>query len=129
MTKKKKNPNTLEKLGYVENRVRELMRKGVTIQVILDDIQRYGGAPKSTDSLYRYYGEAIAEERAKLQGEIGEAVMSGVREGNPKLIEFAARARANWNPSVKVEEQDPDSADENSDAISRLADLLGKNKK
>jgi len=112
----------------VENRVRKLMRAGVSMKVILDDIQTLPDAPKSINTLYSKYGDAIRSERANLQEEIGNAVMSGVREGNPKLIEFAARAKAGWNPAVKVEEQDSDEPDENTDAIERLANLLGKNK-
>jgi len=112
----------------VENRLRKLLRAGVTIRVIIDDIQTLPDAPKSLSTLYRIYGNVISEERAKLQEEIGNAVMQGVRDGNPKLIEFAARAKAGWNPAVKVEEQDSDEPDENTDAIERLANLLGKNK-
>ena len=89
-------------------------------------MQHWNRSPRSLNTLYKHYGHVIAEERAKLQGEIGDAVMKKVREGDSKLIEFAARSKANWNPTVSVEEKSKDDPDENRDAISELSRLLGK---
>lgn len=111
----------------VENRVREGVQSGLTRRAILDSIQHLQDAPKSLASLYKYYSHVFGEEEFKLKKEIGDAVMKGVREGNPKLVEFAARARAGWNPVERVQEVSDDEAEERSDAVSTLASLLGKN--
>jgi hypothetical protein len=77
-------------------------------------------------TLYKHYSGVFGEEEFNLRKEIGDAVMKGVREGNPKLVEFAARARGGWNPVERVQEVDSDEAEERSDAVSTLAALLGK---
>lgn len=110
----------------IENRVREGLRSGLTRKAILDSIQNLPHAPKSMATLYKYYSDVFGEEEFNLRKEIGDAVMKGVREGNPKLVEFAARARGGWNPVERVQEVDSDEAEERSDAVSTLAALLGK---
>lgn len=119
-------PNAIPYDLSVENAVRKGIRAGIPMASIVDSIQHMQNAPGSASGVYKKYREAIAEERFKMQEEIGNAVMSKVREGDTKMIEFAARSKAGWNPAVKVEEVDKDEADESSDAITRLAAVLGR---
>lgn len=110
----------------IEKHVRRGIRNGVALQVILDSVQHMNFAPRSMNTLKKYYGQAIAEERAELHNFIGEAVRDGIERKSDKLIEFAARAKANWNPTTKVEAVNPDDPDENKDALSVLAEKLGR---
>jgi len=126
MPKKTDSPQKLPYSKLVENHIRKGISNGVTMQVIFEGAQHLQHCPRSFTTFYKKYGDVIKDERYKLQDEIGNAVMKGVREGNPKLVEFAARARANWNPSVRVEEVDENDPDEAKDAVTRLAQLLGK---
>lgn len=126
MAKKGKQPNEIPYSKDVENHVRKGIRSGVAMQVIFEGAQHLQNCPRNYKTFYNKYGDVVRDERFRLQEEIGDAVMKGVREGNPKLVEFAARARANWNPSVRVEDVDENEADEAKDAVTRLAQLLGK---
>ena len=123
---KQNHPNALGYCGKIAARVREGVAAGLTRKDILNSIQSYGNAPKSFTTLYKIYGEDIEDVSFKMKSEIGNAVMKGVREGNPKLVEFAARAKAGWNPVERIQEVDDDDLEENSDAITTLAQLLGK---
>ena len=125
-SKKSKQPNEIPYSKPIENHIRKGIRNGVTMQVIFEGAQHFQNCPKSYNTFYKKYGDVVRRERYEMQEEIGNAVMKGVREGNPKLVEFAARAKAGWNPSVRVEEVDENEPDEAKDAVSRLAQLLGK---
>lgn len=120
---------TLKPNKFIENRIREGIRNGVTIKVLLDSIQHMQDAPKSTETLYRHYGQAIAEERAELHGYIGGKIREKIEEGDSSVLIFAARSKAGWNPQVEVKEVDSDDPDENLDAVATLAQMLGKNQK
>lgn len=122
-----KQPNEHKYSINVENEIRKGIQRGLSIQVIFDSIQHWDSAPASMTTFYKHYGWVMGEERAKLQGEIGDAVMQKVREGDSNMIQFAAKTKGNWVAPVKVQEVDPDEIDENKDAISELARLLGKN--
>ena len=111
---------------HVANRIRELIRDGVSMTVVLDSIQSYQNAPKSSATLYKIYGQDIAEERAAFHQYLGGKARQRIEEGSDKILELALRSKAGWNPSIVVEEKDSDDPDENSDAISTLMTLLGK---
>lgn len=119
-------PEALPYSKPVAKRIRELIRDGVSVTVILDSIQSYQNAPKSTATLYKIYGQDIAEERAAFHQYLGGKARQRIEEGSDKILELALRSKAGWNPSIVVEEKDSDAPDENSDAISTLMTLLGK---
>jgi hypothetical protein len=121
---KSNHPNALKYRKDIENRIREGLQNNLTITAILDSISHMNEAPASSSSLYRIYGEVIEEERYKNQIEIGHALRRKVQEGDSKLIEFLAKTKMGLNPTTQVKEVTEE--DENKDAISRLAQLLGK---
>jgi len=114
----------------IENRIREGIRNGLTIAVIHDSIMHLNEAPNSKQTFYKIYGEVIADERARFQSRLGQKANDILdnpdHPGHTKILELALRAKAGWNPSVKIEEKTDDSADENLDAISALMLKLGK---
>jgi len=121
---KKNHPNALKYRKAIENRIREGIRNNLTIAAILDSISHMNEAPQAYNSLYKIYGEVIEDERFKNQMEIGNALRSKVQEGDSKLIEFLARTKMGLNPTERVKEVEDE--DEDKDAVSRLAQLLGK---
>ena len=125
---KKNHPNALKHRKTIENHVRKGIRNGATIQQILDRISHMAEAPQTTATLYKIYGPAIEEERADFSDFVGGAVRQKIQEGDSKIIEFTARSKLGWNPSVKIEEVDAEDEDKDNDAVSRLAALLGKDK-
>lgn len=121
---KKNNPNALKYSKLIEDRIREGIQNYLTMQAILDSVSHMKEGPASTKSLYKIYGDVIAEERFKQQGFIGGAMHRKIQEGDSKMIEFAARTKMGLNPTTQVKEVDED--EESKDAISTLAKLLGK---
>lgn len=104
--------------------VRKMIRAGVTMRVIHDHIQRYKDAPKSFEGFYRIYRADIADARADIQEKIGTVVVDKALQGDLKAAELFLRSKAGWNPTVKVEEVDPDTVDENVGHIDALLALL-----
>lgn len=120
---------TTEKLPYshdVEKRVRQLVRDGVGVRVIIDSIQDLPYAPRSLSTLYKKYGQAIADERAEFHSWLGGKARERIEEGSDKILELALRSKAGWNPTIVTEEKDSEDADENQDALSVLMEKLGK---
>lgn len=124
---KQNHPNALKWRKVIEKRIVEGIENNLTIQAILDSIAHLNEAPASTSALYRIYGEAIEEARYGNQKEIGGALRRKVQEGDSKIIEFLARTKMGLNPTQQVKEVSEE--DENKDAVSRLAQLLGKDTK
>lgn len=118
------HPSALKYRKDIENRVREGLRNNLTKQAILDSISHMNEAPRSFTTLYKIYGNVIEEESYANQVEIGSALRRKIQAGDSKLIEFAARTKMGLNPTTQIKEVDEES--ENKDAISRLAQLLGK---
>lgn len=118
------HPNALKWRKEIEKRIVGGIENNLTLQAILDSIAHMNEAPQSTASLYKVYGDAIAEARYANQKEIGSAFRRKVQEGDSKLIEFGMRTIVGHNPATKVQEVTED--EENKDAVSRLAQLLGR---
>lgn len=121
-----------EKLPYspdVEKRIRQLVRDGVGVRVIIDAIQDLAFAPRSIKTMYEKYGPAIADERAKFHSYLGQKAYERIDEGSDKILELALRSKAGWNPSVITEEKDAEDIDEDSDALDILLEKLGKKDK
>jgi len=121
---KKNHPNALKYRKDIEKRIVAGIKANLTIQAILDSIAHMNEAPTSTSSLYRIYGPAIEEARFDNQMYIGGALNQKVQEGDSKIIEFLARTKMGLNPTTQVREVEE--GEENKDALSRLAQLLGK---
>jgi hypothetical protein len=121
----------VKKLKYskhIAKKVKELIGNGVSITVILDSVQKYQEAPRSINTLYKIYGEDIAEARAELHNDLGKYAMVRIKAGSDAVLIHALKTKAGWTEKVIVEERDSDDPDENTDAISTLAVLLGRSK-
>jgi hypothetical protein len=111
----------------IAKKVREGIRNGVSVKDIMGSIQKYQYAPASTSTLYKLYGETIAEERASIVGQVGSVVVQQALDGDFKAAEFFLRSKGGWSPTQTINEveqtEDPD-MDES--AIDTLMTLLGK---
>ena len=112
----------------VAKKIREGIRNGVSMKDIMGSIQKYQNAPRSTNTLYKIYGQMISEERAEIIGQVGSVVVQQALDGDFKAAEFYLRSKGGWSPTQTINEveqsEDPD-LDEG--AINTLMSLLGKN--
>lgn len=108
--------------------IRQKIKAGVSMKVILDDIQRFPDAPKSMNGMYKTYRNDIAEARSDIQEAVGAIVVAKALDGDIKAAELFLRSRAGWNPTIKVEEVEVDDVSEDTGAIDDLMTLLGKKK-
>lgn len=113
---------------HIATYIRKAIRAGVSMKVILDNIQKYDNAPSSMNGMYRTYRNDIAEARAEIQELVGSVVVNKALEGDLKAAELFLRSKAGWNPTVKIEEVDPEDAKEDTGAIDDLLALLGRKK-
>ena len=113
---------------YIATYIRKAIRAGVAMKVILDDIQKYDDAPRSMNGMYTTYRHDIAEARATIQEEVGAVVVKKALEGDMKAAELFLRSKAGWNPTIKIEEVDPEDEKEDTGAIDDLLALLGRKK-
>jgi hypothetical protein len=108
--------------------IRKAIRAGVSMKVILDNIQNYDHAPSSMAGMYSAYRNDIAEARANIQEAVGSVVVQKALDGDMKAAELFLRSKAGWNPTIKIEEVDPEDIKEDTGAIDDLMALLGKMK-
>ncbi len=113
---------------HVATYIRKAIRAGVAMKVILDKIQTYDGAPSSMNGMYKTYRNDIAEARADIQEAVGAVVVQKALDGDLKAAELFLRSKAGWNPTIKIEEVDPEDAKEDTGAIEDLMALLGRSK-
>jgi hypothetical protein len=113
---------------HIATYIRKAIRAGVAMKVILDNIQKYDNAPSSMNGMYKTYREDIAAARADIQEAVGAVVVQKALDGDLKAAELFLRSKAGWNPTVKVEEVDPEEVKEDTGAIDDLLALLGKKK-
>ena len=106
--------------------IRKAIRAGVSMKVILDNIQTYDHAPSSMAGMYSAYRNDIAEARANIQEAVGSVVVQKALDGDMKAAELFLRSKAGWNPTIKIEEVDPEDIKEDTGAIDDLMALLGK---
>jgi hypothetical protein len=78
--------------------------------------------------MYKTYRDDIAQARADIQEAVGAVVVNKALEGDLKAAELFLRSKAGWNPTVKIEEVDPEDIKEDTGAIDDLMALLGKKK-
>lgn len=108
--------------------IRKAIRAGVSMKVILDNIQTYEHAPTSMNGMYKTYRDDIAQARADIQEAVGAVVVAKALDGDLKAAELFLRSKAGWSPTLKVEDIEPDSVVEETGAIEDLMALLGRGK-
>jgi len=96
------------------------------MRVIFDSVVTMKNAPKSYQTFYKIYRDDIAASRASIQEEIGSVVINAAKGGDLKAAELFLRSRAGWNPTIRVEEVEPEDVSEDTGAIDDLLALLGK---
>jgi hypothetical protein len=79
--------------------------------------------------MYKTYRDDIAQARADIQEAVGAVVVNKALEGDLKAAELFLRSKAGWNPTLKIEEVDPEETNEDTGAIEDLMALLNLNKK
>ena len=72
----------------VAKKIKEGIRNGVSIKDIMGSIQKYQYAPSSTSTLYKTYGELIAETRADVVGQVGSVIVQQALDGDFRAAEF-----------------------------------------
>lgn len=111
----------------VEKHILECIQGGVGIRDMIASMQHLQGAPKSLSTLYKIYGDYIAQERAKINGAVGKKVIDQALEGDFKSQELFLRSKGGWSPKETVENGEAVDEDTDEDAVSMLMSLLGKN--
>jgi len=112
--------------AVIEKRIRKLMRSGVNMTVIFEEIKGMKDGPQSTSTFYKLYGNVISEERAIFQENLGDIAMRRIEEGSDRILELALRAKAGWKTTEQVEVSEVESADEQNAALKTLMRKLGK---
>jgi len=109
--------------------ISKAIRAGVSMKVILDNIQTYEHAPTSMNGMYKTYRDDIAQARADIQEAVGAVVVAKALDGDLKAAELFLRSKAGWSPTQTVVEVDSEVETEQTSAIDDLIALLGvKNK-
>ena len=109
----------------IASKIRAGIKAGVSMRVIFDSVATMKNAPKSYQTFYKIYRDDIADARSDIQEKIGNVVVSAALEGDLKAAELFLRSRAGWNPTIRVEEAEPDDVSEDTGAIDDLMALLG----
>ncbi len=110
----------------IATKIRAGICAGVSMRVIFDSVVTMKNAPKSYQTFYKIYRDDIAASRASIQEEIGSVVINAAKGGDLKAAELFLRSRAGWNPTLKIEEVEPEDVAEDTGAIDDLLALLGK---
>jgi hypothetical protein len=109
--------------------IRKAIRAGVSMKVILDNIQNYDHAPSSMNGMYKTYRDDIAQARADIQEAVGAVVVNKALEGDLRAAELFLRSKGGWSPTQTIIEADPSDETEQTSAIDDLINLLGVKKK
>lgn len=112
----------------IATKIRAGICAGVSMRVIFDSVATMKNAPKSYQTFYKIYRDDISASRASIQEEIGSVVINAAKGGDIKAAELFLRSRAGWNPTIKIEEVEPDDIAEDTGAIDDLLALLGRKK-
>jgi len=108
--------------------IRKAIRAGVSMKVILDNIQNYDHAPSSMNGMYKTYRDDIAQARADIQEAVGAVVVNKALEGDLRAAELFLRSKGGWSPTQTIIEADPSDETEQTSAIDDLINLLGVKK-
>ena len=110
----------------VEKHILECIQGGVGIRDMIASMQHLQNAPKSLSTLYKIYGNFIAQERAKINGMVGKKVIEQALDGDFKSQELFLRSKGGWSPKETVENGEATDEDTDEDAVTMLMGLLGK---
>ena len=113
---------------HIATYIRKAIRAGVSMKVILDNIQKYDHAPSSMNGMYRTYRNDIAEARAEIQELVGSVVVQKALDGDLRAAELFLRSKAGWSPTQTIVEVDSEQETEQTSAIDDLIALLGVKK-
>jgi hypothetical protein len=116
---------TLPYQERIAARIREGVESLLPVSAILNSISHMQYAPKSYTTLYKIYGEVLAESEYAVKKEAGTLVRERMKESD-KILEMYARSRLGFNPTNRVEEVDGSEPDMDNDPISILMEKLGK---
>lgn len=105
--------------------IRKAIKAGVSMKVILDEIQRFDNAPSSMNGMYKTYRQDIASARAEIQEAVGSVVVAKALDGDLKAAELFLRSKAGWSPTQTIVEAEPETENEQTSAIDDLIALLG----
>jgi hypothetical protein len=104
--------------------VQSMVLAGVSVSVIFDKTKDMRNGPQSLTTFYKLYRKDLVAARAQLHQAVGSAIMEkALVERDLRALELVAKTKLGWNEKLIVEEQDPNSLDENTSAID---DLLAK---
>tara|TARA_R100001377_G_scaffold43808_2_gene24857 strand:+ start:1731 stop:2144 length:414 start_codon:yes stop_codon:yes gene_type:complete len=109
--------------------IRQAVQDGVSIKDILATVaNKFENSPSSLGTLYKLYGNDIAEARAEIVGKVGNTVVAQALEGHFASQEFFLRSKGGWSPQNTVNEADITGIDPDTDssAVDALMTLLGK---
>lgn len=103
--------------------VQRMVAAGVAVSVIFDTTKDMKNGPGSLSTFYKLYRKDLVAARASLHEGVGSTIVKKALEGDTRLLELLAKTKLGWTEKIIVEEQDPNSLDENTSAID---DLLAK---
>lgn len=105
--------------------IRKAIKAGVSMKVILDNIQSYDHAPSSMAGMYSAYRNDIAQARADIQEAVGAVVVQKALDGDLRAAELFLRSKGGWSPTQTIVEVDNEVETEQTSAIDDLIALLG----
>jgi hypothetical protein len=117
------NSQSLPYDNKIAETVQRMVARGVAVAVIFDTTKEMKNGPQSLTTFYKLYRKDLVAARASLHEGVGGLIVQKALEGDTKLLELLAKTKLGWNEKIIVEEQDPNSLDENTSAID---DLLAK---
>lgn len=118
-----------EPLGYnqeIAAYIRNHVRAGVTIKDIMAGIAKWQDAPRTAKTLYKWYGNDIADARNYITEKIGSKVIEQALIGDFKSQDLYLRSKGGWSPNQTIETKDAEDLDTDESVIRELMTLLGK---
>jgi len=113
----------------VAKHIKKCVCGGVSVKDMMASMQHLQEAPANATTLYKVYGNYIAEIRAELVGNVGAKVIEQAMMGDFKSQEFYLKSKGGWSPSNTVNNTDQEiDPDEDTGAIDLLMAKLGKSR-
>jgi hypothetical protein len=116
-------------LGYnqeIAAYVRNHVRAGVTMKDIMSGIAKWQDAPRTLKTLYKWYGDDIADARNSVIEAVGSKVIEQAKDGCTKSQDLFLRSKGGWSPNQTVATKDEEDLDTDESVILELMTLLGK---
>jgi hypothetical protein len=125
--KRKPHVNEFQYSKQIEDRVREGILHGLSLQVIFDSLENHSDRPTALSGFTKKYKSAIGEARYEFQKSLAEKAKDRIENDSDKILELALKSKAGWNPNIRIEDVENDELDENKDPIRKIIEMLGKN--